>query len=44
MKLYYFILVIFALGQVAKNVIMKYFLVELGNDTEVNVNEGKIVQ
>ena len=44
MKFNYIILVIFGLKQVAKNVTTKYFLVDLGNDTEANVNEGKIIQ
>ena len=44
MKFDYLILVIFGLGQVAKNVAMKYFLVELENDAVAKVNEGKIIQ
>ena len=44
MKFDYLILVIFGLGQVAKNVAMKYFLVELENDAIAKVNEGKIIQ
>ena len=43
MKFDYVILVICGLEQVAKNVTTKYFLVDLGNDTEGNVNEGKII-
>ena len=42
MKFHYFILIIFALGQLAKNVTLKYILVEIEKDTAANNNEGKI--